>query len=211
MEELAVYSFSNGNPYSTSSHENDFDEDEVDENEHVPVNYPPEDEVEPAPVQPVQPVLTERGGRRKGVPRRLQLSPEVVKTPSQRLLPASLSKSSSTAVHHHEQPILTSDQEDETEIEDLYQQNQTEQNYLQLDFVGKELIDKNNNPSYPYEENEDILETVDDILADVVAIIVRDIKQQRKKHTSQSNGHSQNKVHSNGKTHSNGLSESHKR
>ncbi|CAF5153760.1 unnamed protein product, partial [Rotaria socialis] len=63
-------------------------------------------------------IQSERGGRRKGVPRRLQLSPHIAKSsaPQQRLLPLSSSKSSSIVHHHHDQPILTSDQEDINEI-----------------------------------------------------------------------------------------------
>lgn len=189
MDDLSLYPFSNGNHYSTTSNENDneiFDEDEVDENEQISVNYPVEDENHQQQ-RPVPPVQNERGGRRKGVPRRLQLSPEVVKTPTQRLIPLSLSKPMATTVHHNEQPILTSDQEDENEVEDIYQVNSNEQNYLQLDM----LDNNNNNTSQPYEEYEDVLEIVDDILADMVTIIVRDIKQQRRKILFQTNSKSQ--------------------
>jgi hypothetical protein len=181
MDDLAFFSISNGN------HDNDneiFDEDE---------NEQPIDEIQQQPIQ------NERGGRRKGVPRRLQLSPEIIKPPTQRLLPLSSSKTTSASVHHHDQPILTSDQEDENDIEDIYHQNQIEQNYLQLNF-----LDKNNN----HEESEEILEIVDDILADIVTIIVKDIKEQRKK----TNGHFNHKQKTNGiqkitngKHHSNGL------
>ncbi|CAF4613881.1 unnamed protein product, partial [Rotaria magnacalcarata] len=70
----------------------------------------------PAPQQQHS-IQSERGGRRKGVPRRLQLSPQIAKSSApQRLLPLSSSKSSSNAHHHHDQPILTSDQEDNNEI-----------------------------------------------------------------------------------------------
>ena len=166
MDDLALYPFSNGNRNEM------FDEDEVDENEQI--DRPIERPVQPLP-------SSERGGRRKGVPRRLQLSPEVVKgPPAARLLPVTLPKSVPAAVHHHEQPILTSDQEDEPELEDLYQQNQ---NYLQLDFLSKELVDDNNNSFV--DDNEEILETVDDILADIVTIIVRDVRQQRRKISGQ--------------------------
>ena len=181
MDEIALCAFSNGNHYSNIPNENEsemFDDDEVDENEQLPVNYPVEDEPEQRPVQPVQ---NERGGRRKGVPRRLQLSPDIVKTPIQRLLPLTLPKSGTASVHHHEQPILTSDQEDENEAEDAYQHSQIEQNYLQLDLMSKDFVDNNNNLSHHHDENEDILEIVDDILADMVSIIVRDVKQQRRK------------------------------
>jgi hypothetical protein len=215
MDDLSVYPFSNGNHYSTLSNEHDnemFDEDEVDENEQLHVNYQVEDDmIDQQQSRPVQPVQTERGGRRKGVPRRLQLSPDIVKAPTQRLLPLSLSKSMTSSVHHHEQPILTSDQEDENDIEDIYQQNQIEQNYLQLDLLGKESPDeKKNSSSQVNDENEDILEIVDDILADIVRIIVRDIKQQRKKHNYAS--HSKAFVNgvqklTNGKHHVNGHSE----
>ena len=153
MDDLSLFTLSNGNHHSNENESEMFDEDE---NE-----------------QPI-PVQHERGGRRKGVPRRLKLSPEVIKPPSQRLLPISLSKSTPASVHHHEQPILTSDQEDENDIENIYHQNQTEQNYLQLDFTSKHFLDKNNNNQ---EEHEDILEIVDDILADIVTIIVKDVKQ----------------------------------
>lgn len=165
MDDLSLFSISNGKHHYSNENENEmFDEEENEQ--------PPEQ----------QPVHHERGGRRKGVPRRLKLSPEMIKPPSQRLLPMSSSKvtSGSTAcssVHHHEQPILTSDQEDENDIDEIYHQNQIEQNYLQLDIPSKHVVDKNNN----HEEYEEILETVDDILADIVTIIVKDVKQQRKK------------------------------
>jgi hypothetical protein len=168
-----------------------FDEDETDENDQLFVNYQAEDEIEPE-----KPFQNERGGRRKGVPRRLQLSPDVIKTPTQRLLPLSSSKAS-TSVHHHVQPILTSDQEDENETENIYHQNQIEQNYLQLDLLSKDFIDN-------CDENEDVLEIIDDILADIVTIIVRDIKQQRRKPSTKTNGHSNHKQQTNGKHHSNG-------
>lgn len=180
-----------------------FDDDEVDENEQLPVNYPGEDEPEQRPVQPVQ---NERGGRRKGVPRRLQLSPDIVKTPTQRLLPLSLPKSGTGSVHHHEQPILTSDQEDENEAEEAYQHNQIEQNYLQLDLTSKDFVDNNNNLSHQHDENEDILEIVDDILADMVSIIVRDVKQQRRKIHQKQMTNGTHKV-TNGKHHFNGHTE----
>jgi hypothetical protein len=178
MDDLSLFALANGNHhhYSNDNECEMFDEDE---------NEQPIDEI-----QQQQPVQNERGGRRKGVPRRLQLSPEVIKPPTQRLLPLSSTKTTTTTVHHHEQPILTSDQEDENEIENIYHQNQTEQNYLQLDLTPKHFVDKNNN----HEEYEDILETVDDILADIVTIIVKDIKQQRKK----INGHSNPKQQTNG-------------
>jgi hypothetical protein len=186
MDDLSFFPISNVNHYNDSEI---FDEDE---------NEQPIDEIQQQPVQ------NERGGRRKGVPRRLQLSPEVIKPPTQRLLPLSLTKTTSASVHHHVQPILTSDQEDENDIEDIYHQNQIEQNYLQLDLLTKNFVDKNNN----HEENEEILETVDDILADIVTIIVKDIKEQRKK----SNKHFNHKQKmngiqkiTNGKHHSNSL------
>ena len=208
MDDIALCALSNGNHYSTIPHENEsemFDEDEVDENEQLPVNYPVEDEPEQRPIQPVQ---TERGGRRKGVPRRLQLSPDIVKTTTQRLLPLTLSKSATASVHHHEQPILTSDQEDENEAEDVYQQNQIEQNYLQLDLVSKDSIDNNNNNNHSHhgDENEDILEIVDDILADMVSIIVRDVKQQRRKIHQKQTTNGTHKL-TNGKHHFNGHAE----
>jgi hypothetical protein len=170
MDDLSsLIPISNGNHYS-----NDSDEDENEQ----PVNE----------IEQQQPVQNERGGRRKGVPRRLQLSPEIIKPPTQRLLPLSSSKSTSSSVHHHDQPILTSDQEDENDIDNIYHQN--EQNYLQLDLLSKHFIDKNNN----HEEYEEILEIVDDILADIVTIIVKDIKQHRKK----INQHSNHKQQTNG-------------
>lgn len=187
MDDLSLFRFSNGNHYDSET----FDEDENEQ----PINE----------IEQQQPVQNERGGRRKGVPRRLQLSPEVIKPPTQRLLPLSSSKPTIIAsVHHHEQqPILTSDQEDENDIENIYHQNENEQNYLQLDFLSKNFLDQNNNQ----EDTEEILEIVDDILADIVTIIVKDIKAQRKKpnghfnHKQQTNG-----IHklSNGKHHSNG-------
>jgi hypothetical protein len=190
MDDLSLFPISNGNHESNDNDSEIFDEDE---------NEQPIDEIERQ-----QPVQNERGGRRKGVPRRLQLSPEIIKPPTQRLLPLSLSKSTSTSVHHHDQPILTSDQEDENDLENIYHQNQIEQNYLQLDFLSKHFLDKNNN----HEENEEILEIVDDILADIVTIIVKDIKEQRKKSNEYFNHKKQtNEIQkiSNGKHNSNGL------
>lgn len=173
MDDLALFAISNGKHHY--SNENDSEMFDEEENEQ-----PPEQ----------QPVHHERGGRRKGVPRRLKLSPEVSKPPSQRLLPMSSTKLVTASVHHHDQPILTSDQEDENEIDEIYHHNQTEQNYLQLDMPSKQFVDKNNN----HEEYEEILETVDDILADIVTIIVKDVKQQRKK----LNGHAHPKQQTNG-------------
>jgi hypothetical protein len=197
MDDLSLFPISNGNPYSNDNDSEIFDEDE---------NEQPINEIEQQQQQPIQ---NERGGRRKGVPRRLQLSPDIIKTPTQRLLPLSLSKSTSASVHHHEQPILTSDQEDENDVEDIYQQNPNEQNYLQLDFSSKHFVDNNNNT---HEENEDILEIVDDILADIVTIIVKDIKEQRRKLIIKTNGHGNHKQQindnqkiTNGKHTSNGL------
>jgi hypothetical protein len=197
MDDLSLFPISNGNPYSNDNDSEIFDEDE---------NEQPINEIEQQQQQPIQ---NERGGRRKGVPRRLQLSPDIIKTPTQRLLPLSLSKSTSASVHHHEQPILTSDQEDENDVEDIYQQNPNEQNYLQLDFSSKHFVDNNNNT---HEENEDILEIVDDILADIVTIIVKDIKEQRRKLIIKTNGHDNHKQQindnqkiTNGKHTSNGL------
>jgi len=198
MDDLSLFPISNGNPYSNDNDSEIFDEDE---------NEQPINEIEQQQQQPIQ---NERGGRRKGVPRRLQLSPDIIKTPTQRLLPLSLSKSTSASVHHHEQPILTSDQEDENDVEDIYQQNPNEQNYLQLDFSSKHFVDNNNNNHH--EENEDILEIVDDILADIVTIIVKDIKEQRRKLIIKTNGHGNHKHQindnqkiTNGKHTSNGL------
>ncbi|CAF1255016.1 unnamed protein product [Rotaria sordida] len=201
MDELSLFSISNGKHYS-----NDNESDE-EENEH-PLDIIIQQEQQ----RQEQPLQNERGGRRKGVPRRLQLSPEIIKPPTQRLLPLSLIKTSSTSVHHHEQPILTSDQEDENDIEDIYHQNQIEQNYLQLNLLSKHfIIDNNNNNNH--EENEDILEIVDDILADIVTTIVKDIKEQRKKIINKTNGHINHKQQmngikkiTNGKHNSNGLS-----
>ena len=201
MDDLSLLPFANGNHYANNGNESEtFDDDETDENDQLSINDQPEDDtdlhqLEVEHERQVQPVQTERGSRRKGVPRRLQLSPEVIKAPTQRLLPLSLSKSSTSGVHHHEQPILTSDQEDENDTEDTYQQNQVEQNYLQLDLLSKQLTDSNNNH---FEDSEDILETVDDMLADIVAIIVRDIKQQRRKTTGKLNGHTNHKQQTNG-------------
>ena len=203
MDDLSSLPFANGNHYANNGHDSETfdDDDETDENDQLSINDQADDDIidhhqlEVEQERQVQPVQTGRGSRRKGVPRRLQLSPEVVKAPTQRLLPLSLSKSSTSGVHHHEQPILTSDQEDENEPEDTYQQNQVEQNYLQLDLLSKQLTDSNNNH---YEDSEDILETVDDMLADMVAIIVRDIKQQRRKLTGKLNGHTHHKQPTNG-------------
>lgn len=189
MDDLSLFPISNGKHHYSNENDNEmFDEEENEQ--------PPEQ----------QPVHHERGGRRKGVPRRLKLSPEVIKPPSQRLLPMSSSKiiTGAGVHHHHDQPILTSDQEDENDIDEIYHHNEIEQNYLQLDIPSKHFVDKNNN----HEEYEEILETVDDILADIVTIIVKDVKQQRKKfnghvhHKQQTNGIS--KI-TNGKHSSNGL------
>jgi len=172
-DHLSLFPHSNGNHSSNDNDSEIFDEEE---------NEQPIDEIEPQ-----QPVPHVRGGRRKGVPRRLQLSPDVIKSPSQRLLPLATMKASASNVHR--QAIATSDVEDENDIENIYQSN--EQNYLQLDFLSKHFVDKNNN----HEEIEDILEIVDDILADIVTIIVKDVKQQRQK---------SNKCSTNGKSHSKG-------
>jgi len=190
MDDLSLFPISNGTHYSNDNDSEIFDEDENDQ----PINE----------IEQQQPVQNERGGRRKGVPRRLQLSPEIIKPPTQRLLPLSSSKTISTTVHHHDQPILTSDQEDENDIENIYHQNEIEQNYLQLDLLSKNFLDKNNNNHH--EENEEILEIVDDILADIVTIIVKDIKQQRKKSNEYFNHKQQtNRIQkiANGKHHSN--------
>ncbi|CAF1060892.1 unnamed protein product [Rotaria sp. Silwood1] len=204
MDELSLFSISNGKHYSN---DNESDEDE---------NEQPLDVIQQQQQQ--QPLQNGRGGRRKGVPRRLQLSPEIIKPPTQRLLPVSLIKSTSTSVHHHEQPILTSDQEDENDVEDIYHQNQIEQNYLQLNLLSKHFVDNNNNNNNHcnyHEENEDILEIVDDILADIVTIIVKDVKEQRRKIINKTNGHLNHKQQmngikkiTNGKHNSNGLSKS---
>jgi hypothetical protein len=189
MDDLSLFPILNGIHYSNDNDSEIFDEDENEQ----PINE----------IEQQQPVQNERGGRRKGVPRRLQLSPEIIKPPTQRLLPLSSSKTTSTTVHHHDQPILTSDQEDENDIENIYHQNEIEQNYLQLDLLSKNFLDKNNNH---YEENEEILEIVDDILADIVTIIVKDIKQQRKKPNEYFNYKQQtNRIQkiTNGKHHSN--------
>jgi len=186
MDDLSLFPISNGNHYSNDNDSEIFDEDENEQQQ--------------------QPVQNERGGRRKGVPRRLQLSPEIIKAPTQRLLPlSSSSKTTLSSVHHHDQPILTSDQEDENDIENIYHQNEIEQNYLQLDLLSKNFLDKNNNN---HEENEEILEIVDDILADIVTIIVKDIKQQRKKSNEHFNPKQQTngiKKITNGKHNSNNL------
>lgn len=194
MDGLSLFSLANG---SYSPNENDSEMFDDEENELV------QPQQRPAP----QPVQHERGGRRKGVPRRLQLSPDVVKPATQRLLPTTLPKSTPAGVHHHEQPILTSDQEDENEIDDVYQSNSQEQNYLQLDLLSKQYVDDNNN----VEEGEDVLEIVDDILADVVTIIVKDIREQRRRTMIKMNGHanhkrpvSENLKLTNGKHHTNG-------
>jgi len=190
MDDLSLFPILNGIHYSNDNDSEIFDEDENEQ----PINE----------IEQQQPVQNERGGRRKGVPRRLQLSPEIIKPPTQRLLPLSSSKTISTTVHHHDQPILTSDQEDENDIENIYHQNEIEQNYLQLDLLSKNFLDKNNNNHH--EENEEILEIVDDILADIVTIIVKDIKQQRKKSNEYFNHKQQtNRIQkiTNGKHHSN--------
>jgi hypothetical protein len=190
--------------------EDEIDEDEIDDEE----NQDDQEILLPPPPPPQQQIIqSERGGRRKGVPRRLQLSPQIIikgPAPQQRLLPLSLSKSSSS-VHHLDQPILTSDQEDENDIDENDEEYYNKQdNCIQLDLLSRHLIDnedeydENNNNNYNDEEN--VLEIVDDILADIVTIIVRDIRQQRQKnykqqqriHISKTNGHSNHKQQTNG-------------
>ncbi|CAF3485094.1 unnamed protein product [Rotaria socialis] len=201
MDDLSLFSISNGKHYSNDNDSEIFDEEE---------NEQPLNEIQ-LPPQQHKTIQNERGGRRKGVPRRLQLSPEIIKLPTQRLLPLTLPKTSTASVHHHEQPILTSDQEDENDIEGVYHQNQIEQNYLQLNLSSKHFVDNNNNNQL--EESEDILEVVDDILADIVTIIVKDIKEQRRRPMIKTNGHSHPKKPmntipkmTNGKHNTNGLS-----
>ncbi|CAF1312016.1 unnamed protein product [Rotaria magnacalcarata] len=201
MDDLSLFPISNGKHYSNDNDSEIFDEEE---------NEQPLNEIQ-LPPQQHKTIQNERGGRRKGVPRRLQLSPEIIKPPTQRLLPLTLPKTPTASVHHHEQPILTSDQEDENDIEGVYHQNQIEQNYLQLNLLSKHFVDNNNNNQL--EESEDILEVVDDILADLVTIIVKDIKEQRKKPMIKTNGHSHPKKSmntipkmTNGKHNTNGLS-----
>ena len=186
MDDSSLLPISNGKHYAIDNHKQVFDEEE---------NERPLSDID-QPQQQKQTVLNGRGGRRKGVPRRLQLSPEIFKAPTQRLLPLSLTKSSSTSVHHHEQPILTSDQEDELDVEDIYHQNQIEQNYLQLNLLSKHLFHNNDNNNH--EEDEDILEIIDDILADIVTIIVKDVKEQRRKAIDRTNGHFSHKQQMNG-------------
>jgi hypothetical protein len=202
--------------------EDEIDEDEVEEDE-IDDEEDNQDEQEilipPPPPAPEQQIIqSERGGRRKGVPRRLQLSPQIIKgpAPQQRLLPLSLPKSS-TSVHHHDQPILTSDQEDENG-EDLNNENHSEEyfdqhqdnkqpNCIQLDLLSRHLIeeqyDENNNS---YNDEENILEIVDDLLADIVTTIVRDIREQRQRNFKQrmsngkTNGYLTHKSQTNGLT-----------
>ena len=202
--------------------EDDIDEEEEHRDEQEVLVPPP-----PPPPPQQQTIQSERGGRRKGVPRRLQLSPQIVKAsaPQQRLLPLSLPKPS-TGVHHHDQPILTSDQEDENEddlnnenqLDDYFHQHDNKQaNGIPLDLLSrhvvddsKELYDENNN-DHSYTDEENVLEIVDDLLADIVTTIVRDIRHHRqstfKQHQQQqrmpngkTNGHSNHKTQTNGWT-----------
>ncbi|CAF0747168.1 unnamed protein product [Rotaria sp. Silwood1] len=167
--------------------EDEIDEDEIEEDDIDDEENQDEQEIllpekqsssSPSISSQQQPIQNERGGRRKGVPRRLQLSPQIIKTSQQRLLPLSLSKSSLNSVHHHEQSILTFDQEDinENHSNDYYQDKQ--ENCLQLDLLihnNQDNYDENNN----YNDDENILEIVDDILADIVTKIVQDIRQEK--------------------------------
>lgn len=191
-----------------------YPEDEIDEDEIEEDDIDDDDEQEIVlnqPPPPPQQQQTERGGRRKGVPRRLQLSPqEIVKTPvpQQRLLPLSSTKSSSTV-----QPILTSDQEDINEISDdfnnenhydEYDNDKQEQNSIQYDLLSKHFIDNDydeNNNNNNDDDNNNILEIVDDLLADVVNKIVQDIRQERQKNfkipNGKMNGYSSHKLPTN--------------
>ncbi|UJR33003.1 hypothetical protein I4U23_020463 [Adineta vaga] len=196
--------------------EDEIDDEEENQNEQEILIPPP-----PPPIQLQQTIQSERGGRRKGVPRRLQLSPQIIKAPvqQQRLLPSSIPKSM-TNVHHHEQPILTSDQEDETE-EDLNNENHLDEafpqysdhkqkNSFQLELLSEHMITNNedlydeNNNDNTYNDEENILEIVDDLLADIVTTIVRDVRHQRQNKFQQritngkTNGYSNHKSQTNG-------------
>ncbi|CAF1397880.1 unnamed protein product [Adineta steineri] len=200
--------------------EDDIDDDEENQDEQEILIPPPP----PPPQQQQQIIQSERGGRRKGVPRRLQLSPQIIKAPApqQRLLPLTLPKTS-TSVHHHDQPILTSDQEDDQHDEDLNNENHLDeyfdphdnkqQNCIQLDLLARHLIennedeyDENNNNNHSYNDEENIFEIVDDLLADIVTTIVRDIREQRQRNFKQqqritngkTNGHLNYKSQTNG-------------
>ena len=178
--------------------EDEIDEDELDDDED-------EREILLPPPQPPP----ERGGRRKGTPRRLQLSPPAAPVPSQqRLLPFPTSKSSSSGVQSF--LPLCSDPDDEIEEDLINNENgyirSRPINGIEYDYLDDDEYDENNNMNYTEEEN--IFEIVDDILADIVTIIVRDIRQQRQRifkrrilPPAQTNGHSKSKVipHVNGK------------
>lgn len=185
----------------------DEDEDEIGEQAY-PEDEIDEDELEDDEIllPPPQP-LPERGGRRKGTPRRLLLSPPgnsipPPPPPQQRLLPFSNSKSSSGVQSF----IPTCDPDDDNDVveedfinnENAYIPSQPI-NGIEYDYLDEDECDENNNMNYTEEEN--IFEIVDDILADIVTIIVRDIRQQRQRlfkrrihPPSQTNGHSKPKV-----------------
>ena len=180
------------------------EEDEIEEDEDdLPEQPYPEDEIDEDDLEendeillpPPQPPL-ERGGRRKGTPRRLQLSPPISQP---RLLPFSTGKSSSGVPSFI--PTSDDDDDDEQELnnENGYLHSQPI-NGIAYDFLDEDEYDENNNMNYNDDEN--IFEIVDDILADIVTIIVRDVRQQRQKHfkrrimhpPTQINGHSKPKI-----------------
>ncbi|CAF1168814.1 unnamed protein product [Rotaria magnacalcarata] len=216
-EEDVLQSYDPIRPYPEDEiDEDEIEEDDIDDEENqdaqeIVIPQPP-----PAPQQQHS-IQSERGGRRKGVPRRLQLSPQIAKSSApQRLLPLSSSKSSSNAHHHHDQPILTSDQEDNNEITDDFNNenhideyyHNKQQNCVQLDLLPENLIDNNHNDydenNNNYHEEDSILEIVDDVLADIVTNIVQNIRQQRQKNFKphiqliKTNGYSNRKPSTNG-------------
>lgn len=175
----------NGHHYGMDLDEDDDDDDELDEHQY------PEDEIDderelfhpPPPSSSSSAILPshERGGRRKGVPRRLQISPPKIKSPSP--IRQSIAKASS---------------DDELNNENDYYQQIKNSNGIEFDYYpsrnyfDEDEYDENNNMNLI--EDENIFEIVDDILADIVTIIVRDIRQQRQKFFKQrmishTNGH----------------------
>ena len=183
--------------------EDEIDEDEIEEDEIEDVENQDEQEMILPPAPPPPPteqlIQAERGGRRKGVPRRLQISPQVTNAPAaqSRLLPSSAMKPTSATV----QPTLTPDHDHDDDephassfVSEFFSQH--------LNGNYNDSYDENNNSHYYEEENP--LEIVDDTLADIVTYIVRDIRQQKQsngKHRilpAKINGHSHSKPSING-------------
>lgn len=210
---LPFFTHTNGNGHHYAMEMDDDDEDDEELEEH---QYP-EDEIDDEEILdeheihlPPPPSVTlpsqERGGRRKGVPRRLHISPpRTISSLQSRSLFATQSATSSSANLPHRDDEELNNENDYSHPHPAIKTS----NGLDLEFfssstyLDEDEYDENNNMSYAEEEN--VFETVDDILADIVTIIVRDIRQQRQRNFKhrflhQTNGHrkSQEKF-SNGK------------